>query len=160
MKVDPSEVFIREAANDDTPDVRELFIEYQQWLNVDLCFQNFEQELTSLPGRYGPPRGVIYLAVNGAVPVGCVAVRPHLENQAELKRLYVRSENRGQGIGERLFDQAMSSARRMGYASIVLDTLPEMRAAKRLYLGYGFQETEPYYHNPEQGAEFYRYFFT
>jgi len=153
-------VRIREAYQADMPIVRTLFIEYQQWLNVDLCFQGFEEELAALPGCYAPPKGVIYLAVEDGEPIGCVAVRPRTSGEAELKRLYVRSAKRGRGAGKRLFDAAMTRAHLMGYSSIVLDTLPHMRAAKSLYAAYGFRRIPPYYNNPEEGAEYYRCDFT
>lgn len=147
---------IREAGLDDMSKVRALFIEYQQWLNVDLCFQGFEEELAALPGCYAPPEGVIYLAVEDGEPIGCVAVRPRTSDEAELKRLYVRSAHRGRGGGKRLFDAAMTRAHEMDYSSIVLDTLPHMRAAKSLYAAYGFRKIPSYYNNPEEGAEYYR----
>ena len=147
---------ILEAVAADMSDVRALFVEYQKWLNVDLCFQGFGEELATLPGRYAPPKGVIYLAVADGEPIGCVAVRPRTSDEAELKRLYVRSPNRGRGAGKRLFDTAMTRVRQMGYSSIVLDTLPSMRIAKSLYTAYGFRNIPPYYHNPEEGAEYYR----
>jgi len=151
---------IREANPDDMPKVRTLFVEYQQWLNVDLCFQGFEKELAALPGCYAPPKGVIYLAEKDGEPIGCVAVRPRTSNEGEIKRLYVRNANRGRGAGKRLFDAAMTQAHQLGYSSIVLDTLPHMRAAKALYAAYGFHKIQPYYHNPEEGAEYYRCVFT
>ena len=90
---------IREAGLQDMPTVRELFVEYQQAINVDLCFQNFEQELADLPGRYAPPEGALLLAVEGEVAVGCVGFRPRVDGEAELKRLYVRPSHRGRQVG-------------------------------------------------------------
>ena len=150
---------IRLAALGDMTRVREMFLEYQQWLGVDLCFQGFAEELASLPGRYAAPKGAIYLATEKDQIVGCVALRPRGRREAELKRLYVRSQHRGQGAGRLLFYSAMEKARQIGYASMVLDTLPSMRTAKSLYLAYGFKEIPAYYPNPEPGAEYYRYVF-
>lgn len=150
---------IRLAATEDMATVRDLFVEYQQWLGVDLCFQGFAEELAALPGRYAPPKGAIYLARMADGIVGCVALRPSTDQEAELKRLYVREDRRGQGIGKLLFDHAMDKARQIGYSSIVLDTLPSMHTAKSLYLSYGFKPIPAYYANPEPGAEYYRYVF-
>jgi carbonic anhydrase len=147
---------IVEAVTKDMNAVRELFREYQQWLGVDLCFQGFEEELASLPGRYAPPKGAIFLAVDDSRAVGCVAIRPRIIGEAELKRLYVRPSHQGYGLGTRLFDAAMRKAKSIGYTSIVLDTLPNMQAAKSLYLAHGFKAIPAYYENPEPGAEYYR----
>lgn len=151
---------IVEATVKDMLNVRKLFREYQEWLGIDLCFQGFEDELATLPGSYGPPMGVILIAVEDREVIGCVGIRPRLENEAELKRLYVQPIHQGRSIGKRLFHAAMSQAKRIGYASIVLDTLPTMHRAKSLYVGYGFKKIPAYYGNPEEGAEYYRYVFS
>ncbi len=152
-------VQIIEAAAQDMPAVKQLFRDYQQSLNTDLCFQDFEQELASLPGTYSPPKGVILLAAEHERVLGCVGIRPHSDSEAELKRLYVKPEHQGRGIGKQLFRQAMIRAEKTGYASIVLETLPSMRAAKTLYRGYGFEPITSYYETPKPDAEYYRYVF-
>lgn len=151
---------IVEAKQSDIQSVRQLFSEYQQWLGIDLCFQGFEEEMATLPGRYASPHGVILLAIEDGKAVGCVGVRLRVENEAELKRLYVQANHQGKRFGKQLFNTAMLKARSMGYASIVLDTLPTMLAAKSLYISYGFKQISAYYANPEQGAEYYRYAFS
>lgn len=150
---------IVEAANKDMDVVRALFREYQQWLGIDLCFQGFEHELATLPGKYAPPRGVIFLAFEQHDLVGCVAVRVRTGDQAELKRLYVRPDFQGQGIGKKLFETAMQSARKMGYQSIVLDTLESMLTARAIYQSYGFREIDSYYDNPDPTTRYYQYDF-
>ena len=92
--------------------------------------------------------------------IGCVGIRPKEENEAELKRLYVCPDQQGRGIGTQLFHTAMSKAEAVGYESIVLDTLPTMKAAKSLYVTFGFKEIPAYYENPEEGVEYYRYVFS
>lgn len=156
---------ILEAGQKDMPLVRELFLEYQEWLGVDLCFQGFEQELANLPGCYAPPRGAIYLAMENNEVVGCIGIRPEkvdvkTGNVAELKRLYVSADNQGKGIGKQLLHAAMSKAKLAGYAAVVLDTLPMMEKARSLYESYGFKEIPAYYNNPEQGVKYYRYEFS
>ncbi len=151
---------IVEATENDMALVRELFLEYQQSLGVDLCFQGFEKELANLPGHYAAPRGAIFLALEDNTVVGCVGVRPKKGNQAELKRLYVRAENQGKGIGKHLLNAAMSKAKQTGYSAIVLDTLPMMKKARSLYQDYGFREIPAYYRNPEQGVTCFRYEFS
>ena len=150
---------IIEATIEDNDDIRAIFREYQQRIAVDLCFQNFEQELASLPGKYAPPAGAIFLAREQDELVGCVALRPVNQQQAELKRLYVKPAWQGQGVGKQLFESAMSRARSTGYESIVLDTLESMRTAQGLYQAYGFREIAGYYQNPNSGTKYYQYDF-
>ncbi len=146
---------ILEATQQHLPQVRSLFREYQQWLGVDLCFQGFDQELADLPGCYASPQGGIWLAQIDDEMIGCVAVRPNTDTQAELKRLYVKPEFHGNGFGKQLFQTAMNSAQAKGYATIVLDTLPTMQTAQSMYRAYGFYEIEAYYENPEPGVKYY-----
>jgi carbonic anhydrase len=137
--------------------VRKLFTEYQQWLGIDISFQNFETELHALPGCYAAPTGAIFLATENSKPIGCVAIRPFSENEAELKRMYVVPEVRGQGVAKALLRQAIEMASLQGYKSIVLDTLPNMEYAKKLYRQFGFVSTVPYYNSPISGAEYFLY---
>jgi ribosomal protein S18 acetylase RimI-like enzyme len=128
---------------------RVLFHEYQSWLGLSLCFQNFEAELAELPGRYAAPDGRLLLALSDEKPAGCIALRKLEENVCEMKRLYVRDEFRGQGIGVSLIEKLLEEARRIGYGKIRLDTLPtKMGKAVALYESYGFREIAPYYDNP------------
>ena len=137
---------------------REIFEEYARSLEVDLCFQQFDEELASLPGEYAEPRGALLLAlVDGAV-AGCCALRPldqvDYPNASEMKRLYVRKAFRGFGLGRQLAEATLDAARRAGYGCVLLDTLDEMEAARALYEELGFAEIPPYYHNPVAGAHY------
>lgn len=135
-------------------DIRKLFREYQRWLGVDLCFQSFEEELAALPGKYGPPRGRLLLALEEGRPAGCVALRPIAGGACEMKRLFVRDEFRGLGIGRRLAEAIVKAGREMGYRSMKLDTVPKLKEALGLYASMGFEPTEPYVFNPLEGAIF------
>jgi ribosomal protein S18 acetylase RimI-like enzyme len=137
----------------DLATARSLFREYADSIGVDLCFQDFETELATLPGAYRPPRGALLLAERRGEAAGCVALRP-LEPPAvaELKRLYVRPSARGAGLGAALTEAALETARAAGYARIRLDTLPTMAAAQALYRRLGFREVAPYRLNPIPGA--------
>jgi carbonic anhydrase len=134
---------------------RQLFREYEAWLEIDLCFQNFEKELAELPGAYAEPEGRLFLAYVEDELAGCIALRKIGEGVCEMKRLFVRPEFRGKGIGRQLVDAIIKSAREIGYARMRLDTLPpKMNDAIALYRSYGFQEIDTYYDNPVPGAIF------
>lgn len=143
---------------EDLDALRAIFREYAASLNVDLCFQNFERELSSLPGDYATPRGALLMArVDGQV-AGCCALRPldavDYPNACEMKRLYVRPAFRRLGLGRQLAETIMDRARVNGYDHVLLDTLDEMEAARSLYEELGFVEVPPYYHNPIAGAHY------
>ena len=133
---------------------RALFLEYAAWLQEDLCFQGFEQELATLPGKYALPDGRLFLACCDGKPIGCVAVRRFDAESGELKRLYVQPNYRGHGIARALGAAAIDAARATGYRRVVLDTLDRMTAARALYAAAGFREISAYYPNPIPGAQF------
>ncbi|MBC7909600.1 MAG: GNAT family N-acetyltransferase [Pyrinomonadaceae bacterium] len=141
LKQAESEVEIKQA--------RELFEEYAAWLDVDLCFQNFEKELRELPGEYAKPSGRLLLAIDGGQLMGCVALRRIDDDICEMKRLYLRKDFRGRGAGRELAVAIIEEARQIGYQRMRLDTLPRrMAQAETVYRSLGFKEIEPYYHNP------------
>ena len=127
-----------------------LFREYVDWLGIDLSFQDFENELAALPGKYAPPEGELILACSHAGDaLGCVGVRP-LDGTivCEMKRLYVRPSARGLGVGRALIGAIISAAEELGYAEMKLDSLPWMDSALALYKQFGFTEIAAYYDNP------------
>jgi GNAT superfamily N-acetyltransferase len=129
---------------------RLLFREYQASLNIDLCFQSFEEELAGLPGKYAAPRGSLLLAVTeDGTPAGVIAMRPIGDEICEMKRLYVRPIARGQNLGRRLIDRIFEQARSVGYKKMRLDTLTGlMDRAISLYREIGFYEIPAYYDSP------------
>ncbi|MDH5433161.1 MAG: GNAT family N-acetyltransferase [Gammaproteobacteria bacterium] len=148
---------------------RELFREYQNFLQVDLCFQGFEEELQSLPGKYADPNGVILLAEHNGNIAGCVALRPiepsdcnspkcsdnkpvpvseGIEKICEMKRLYVKDQYQGLSIGKKLAEMVIEQAQKLGYEKMQLDTLKRLDKAMTLYRKLGFYEISPYYANP------------
>ena len=146
---------IREATQlDDIAIVRELLCEYERGLGVDLCFQGFAAELANLPGDYASPNGVLLLARDADDIAGCIALRPVDEDSCEMKRLYVRDAFRATGLGRRLVERVIAAAHAIGYRRMVLDTLPTMVSAQRLYESFGFKDIAPYRHNPVGGTRF------
>lgn len=127
---------------------RALFQEYAEWLGVDLCFQGFTAELANLPGAYSPPRGRLLLALDAGQAAGCVALRPFGDNACEMKRLYVRAAWQHKGLGRRMAQHVVAEARALGYASVLLDTLPHMLPAIALYRSLGFVRRAAYYDTP------------
>ncbi|WP_420821266.1 GNAT family N-acetyltransferase [Ramlibacter rhizophilus] len=146
------------ASRDDIHAARELISEYAADLGVDLCFQQIDEELATLPGEYAPPRGALLLACVDGSLAGCCALRPldnsDYPNAAEMKRLYVRKAFRGFGLGRQLAEATLDAARQLGYACVLLDTLSDMEAARALYEDLGFEDIAPYYHNPIAGAHY------
>ena len=133
--------------------VRELFLEYANSLGFSLCFQGFDQELAGLPGKYAPPQGRLLLAEFSGKPAGCVALHPLQPDIAEMKRLYVRPEFRGKGVGVALTNAILREAKKIGYQRLRLDTIqPLMSDAIAMYRRFGFYEIAPYRPNPIAGT--------
>ncbi len=135
---------------------RGLIWEYGKALGIDLSFQNFKDELDSLPGDYTPPAGLLLVAFVGREPAGCVAMRKFGEvgGVCEMKRLYVKPKFRGQSVGRKLAEEIVGEARKRGYRSMRLDTLPTMGSAIALYKSLGFRDIPPYRFNPVEGARY------
>jgi ribosomal protein S18 acetylase RimI-like enzyme len=141
----------------DLDDVRELIAEYAERMDADdRCFEGVDQELTGLPGDYAPPRGALYLArASTGRAVGCGGLKPHGDDLCEMKRLYVRPEAQGQGLGRRLVETLIAQARASGAKAVRLDTLSTMQAAQALYRDLGFQPIAPYNANPLPGIVYF-----
>ena len=136
---------------------RELFLEYADWLGFDLCFQNFDEELTALPGYYAPPSGRLYLMKCDDAWAGCVGLRAFGDAGAcEMKRLYIRPAFRGRHLGRMLAVKVIEDARQISYRCIYLDTIGNMTQAITLYESLGFQRVAPYRHNPCEDAVYLR----
>lgn len=132
---------------------RELFLEYAQSLGFSLCFQNFDQELAGLPGDYTPPEGRLLLAECDGQLAGCVALHEIEPGICEMKRLYLRPQFRGKGLGRALAERIIAEARQIGYERMRLDTVePVMKDAVAMYRKLGFKEVAPYRTNPIAGA--------
>ncbi len=150
----PQAVLIAPATTADLPEVRAMLHEYAAWVGIDLGFQAFAQEVAGLPGDYAPPAGALLIARHQTDIVGMVAYRRRDDRTAEMKRLFVRPAARGLGAGEQLVDGIIAAARRAGYERMVLDTLPAMTSAQRLYERVGFRDTDAYYDSPVAGTRY------
>ncbi|MGC1677598.1 MAG: GNAT family N-acetyltransferase [Candidatus Binataceae bacterium] len=148
------------ATNGEIDAARLLFQEYAAWLGVDLSFQGFDEELAGLPGRYAPPDGQLLLARSGEDAAGCVALRKLDKCSCEMKRMWVRPQFRGRGLGRMLAEAVISEARKIGYAHMLLDSLPSLSQALALYRSLGFRKISPYEYNPDPQAIFLRLDFT
>lgn len=149
-------VMLRKAAGDaDMDSARKLFLDYAKSMGFSLCFQNFDEELAMLPGKYAPPSGEIIFAQADSDAVGVVALRKLETSVCEMKRLYVAPLQRGTGLGGRLARAIIDAARSKGYNAMRLDTLESMTAAIALYRHLGFVEIAPYYNNPLPGARYF-----
>jgi putative acetyltransferase len=146
---------IQVESDDQVHQARGLFAEYAAWLGFNLCFQNFDKELAELPGDYAPPNGRLLLAVENDQVAGCVALRKIGEGIGEMKRLYVRPEFRGKGLGRLMTKTIIEAARDLGYERLRLDTLPgKMDQAIAMYRSLGFKDIERYYNNPYEDTAF------
>jgi ribosomal protein S18 acetylase RimI-like enzyme len=137
-------------------DIKTLFTEYTASLGIDLSYQNYSDEFASLPGKYAPPEGRLYIAYCGGTAAGCVGLRRFDEQTCEMKRLYVREAFRGLRIGKSLVERIILDAKASGYRAMLLDTLPSMETAQTLYRRLGFTDTAPYYDSPIEGTRFMR----
>ncbi len=138
--------------------IKSLFRAYVDWLGIDLSYQGFEGELAGLPGKYAPPAGALFLAraADGEV-LGCVGLRSFGDGGAcEMKRLYVLPAGRGKGVGAALVEHVVNTAAKAGYREMLLDTLPTMTGAIRLYKAAGFAEIPAYYETPIRETLFFR----
>ncbi|WP_416896226.1 MAG: GNAT family N-acetyltransferase [Minwuia sp.] len=137
-------VRIRDATDDsDIATARRLFLAYAGSLDVDLCFQGFDDEMARFPGEYQPPGGALLLAEVSGTAAGVVALRPAPDGYAEMKRLYLGDAARGMGLGARMAEAVVARARDLGYRGVVLDTLPSMESAQRIYRRMGFETYVP-----------------
>jgi ribosomal protein S18 acetylase RimI-like enzyme len=136
--------------------VRVLFEEYWNSFGFTPCFQNFGEELESLPGKYAPPEGRLALAFIDGEPAGCAALRQWDDERCEAKRLYIRPQFRGRGAGRALLKWLLAEARSAGYSEVICDTMPVMTEAIGMYERAGFERTGPYAAEPTPGAIFLR----
>lgn len=127
---------------------KELILEYVAWLGIDLSFQNFDQEMEGLPQMYNSNDGGLFIAYTNNVAVGIAGIRKFSEKDCEVKRMFVKPNSRGLGIGGLLLKECLDTAKKLNYDSVKLDTANFMKSAIKLYTDHGFEEIAAYRHNP------------
>jgi putative acetyltransferase len=147
-------VYKKAATAQEYEEGRGLFLEYADSLHYDLCFQGFEEEVKAIDSQYSEPAGALLLAYQDDRAIACAGIRRFDEGVAELKRMFVLPHFRGQHIGRGMLEIALHTAKELGYKKILLDTMPSMLQAKKLYLEFGFTEMPAYRYNPVKGAVF------
>jgi len=150
--MDQGIVYKKIETNEEIAGAKKLIIEYAQWLNLDLCFQNIDDELDSFPEKYKEPDGAFIIAKENNNIIGYVGIRKLEPGICEMKRLFVSDNNKGKGIGEKLVETIIDEAKTKKYEKIRLDTIDTMAAALNIYYKNGFYKTEPYYNNPNEGT--------
>ncbi len=143
------------ASLEDLEEIKSLFREYEKFLGVSLCFQNFEEELAKLPAKYAEPEGSIFLAKVDGVSAGCIALWKLEEGVCEMKRLYVKPDFQGIGLGKKLAQTIIEEAQNKGYKKMKLDTLRRLESANHLYKSLQFTETTSYNYNPEDDVAYF-----
>ena len=134
---------------------KELILEYVAWLGLDLSFQNFDKEMETLPDMYGSGSGGLFIAFKNGEALGVAGIRKFGEKDGEVKRMYVKPNNRGLGIGQLLLSACLETARTLQYESVKLDTVDFMTSAFKLYKDNGFVEIAAYRHNPHESAKYF-----
>ena len=136
-------------------EAKELILEYVKWLGIDLCFQNFDYEINHLQEMYSEPNGGLILAINENKIIGVAGIRKFKNKDCELKRMFVKEEYRGSGIGRKILEYAIELAKKLKYDKLKLDTHESMKSAIKMYKGYGFKEIPQYRFNPVEEVRFF-----
>ena len=136
-------------------EAKKLILEYVEWLGIDLCFQNFDYEINHLQEMYSEPNGGLVLATIDNKVIGVAGIRKFENKDCELKRMYVKEEYRGTGIGRKILEYAIELAKKLNYDKIKLDTHESMKPAIKLYMEYGFKEIQQYRYNPVESVRFF-----
>ena len=140
----------------DYESAKEIVQTYVERLDIDLAFQNYQDEMESFTKIYAPPKGAFFIAKHEDITIGGIGLRPFKDNIGELKRLYVKEHLTGKSFGKKLVRAAIEEAKKLGYKELLLDTLPAMNTAKSIYLAEGFKAVQSYRYNPLPGAEYFK----
>ncbi|MEO8860456.1 MAG: GNAT family N-acetyltransferase [Ginsengibacter sp.] len=152
----PGKILIKTAqTKEDYLLAKKLILEYVAWLGIDLSFQNFDAEMEALPGMYNEQNGGLFLAFKNDEAVGVAGLRRFSITESEVKRMFVKEEARGFGIGKLLLQKCIETARKTGYKKIKLDTADFMQTAIKLYIDNGFVEISAYRYNPHEAARYF-----
>ncbi len=152
--IDGKQILYSKLHSNDIEETKLLIGEYIRSLHIDLSFQDIDNELQSFPHNYDDPDAAFLIAKHENIICGCVGLKKIDTNICEMKRLYVRDEYKGHGIGKELIKRILEEAKNKGYKKMRLDTLKEMKKAQELYRQFSFYEIEPYVYNPIEGTVF------
>ncbi|MBC7689743.1 MAG: GNAT family N-acetyltransferase [Aquabacterium sp.] len=151
-----NEIEIRQATSaTEFAAAKTLILQYVQWLGMDLSFQNFDQEMETMPQTYGHPDGALFIALKADKPVGVAGIKRFNATECEVKRMFIQPESRGFDIGKLLLTECIAIAKKLNYQTIKLDTADFMKAAIKLYTSNGFTEIPAYRHNPHDQARYF-----
>ncbi|MCM1266325.1 MAG: GNAT family N-acetyltransferase [Bacteroidales bacterium] len=146
-----------------TQEIKDLFAEYTNMLIANdssfqeyLALQHYDKEIEYLEEKYGMPDGRLYLACCDGEAAGCIGLKKIDELHCEMKRLYVRPQFRGKNIGKRLVQKIITDAKQIGYSYMLLDTLPFLGEAIRLYEKFGFYTIDCYNNSPMRTSIYMR----
>jgi len=142
-------------SHEDFSNAKKLILEFSECLEMDLSFQNFNEEMNSLNKMYGEENGKLLLSFVNAIPAGVAGIRKFYGDECELKRMFVKPEYRNLGIGKLLLKEAIEAAKKLNYKIIKLDTTGFMKAAIKLYTNNGFTEIPAYRYNPHEEAKYF-----
>lgn len=152
----PGKILIKTAqTKEDYLLAKKLILEYVAWLGIDLSFQNFDAEMAALPEMYNEQNGGLFLAFKNDEAIGIAGLRRFSITESEVKRMFVKEEARGFGIGKLLLQKCIETARKAGYNKIKLDTVDFMQTAIKLYIDNGFVEIPAYRYNPYEAARYF-----
>ncbi len=152
----PGKILIKTAqTKEDYLLAKKLILEYVAWLGIDLSFQNFDAEMAALPEMYNEQNGGLFLAFKNNATVGVAGLRRFSITESEVKRMFVKEEARGFGIGKLLLQKCIETARNAGYKKIKLNTADFMQTAIKLYTDNGFVEIPAYRYNPHEVARYF-----
>jgi len=140
--------------SDEILGAKNLIIEYIQWLDHDLGYQNIDDELNNFPEKYKEPEGAFIIAKDGNAVIGCVGIRKLEDTICEMKRLFVNDRYKGLGIGRKLVEKIIEEAKTKNYKKMRLDTLSTMESALKMYYKNDFYNIKPYYNNPNANAQY------
>ena len=135
---------LRDATNADCDAVRELVFAVLAEYGLKSDPGRTDADLSDIEQSYRARGGLFRVleSSDGSI-IGAYGLYPMEDGTCELRKMYLRHQWRGQGLGRRLLDDALAQARRLGFARVVLETASVLKEAIALYERYGFAPYHP-----------------